>query len=91
MAEEIEQNIPFRDALKFWIKLGFISFGGPAGQIAIMHKELVERRKWISEESFLHALISACCCRGRRLSSLRRITAGGFTGSRAVSRPEHFS
>ncbi len=56
MAEEIEQTIPFRDALKFWIKLGFISFGGPAGQIAIMHKELVERRKWISEESFLHAL-----------------------------------
>jgi len=46
----------FREALKFWIKLGFISFGGPAGQIAIMHKELVERRKWISEESFLHAL-----------------------------------
>lgn len=46
----------FRDALKFWIKLGFISFGGPAGQIAIMHKELVERRKWIDEKSFLHAL-----------------------------------
>lgn len=56
MAEEVEQNIPFREALKFWVKLGFISFGGPAGQIAIMHKELVERRKWISEESFLHAL-----------------------------------
>ncbi|HEX6278544.1 MAG TPA: chromate efflux transporter [Pyrinomonadaceae bacterium] len=49
-------EIQFRDALKFWIKLGFISFGGPAGQIAIMHKELVERRKWISEEKFLHAL-----------------------------------
>jgi chromate transporter len=46
----------FKDALKFWIKLGFISFGGPAGQIAIMHKELVERRKWIDESSFLHAL-----------------------------------
>ncbi len=50
------QSPPFKDALRFWIKLGFISFGGPAGQIAIMHKELVERRKWISEESFLHAL-----------------------------------
>lgn len=49
-------EVPFREALKFWIKLGFISFGGPAGQIAIMHKELVERRKWISEEKFLHAL-----------------------------------
>ena len=56
MSDEIETNIPFRDALKFWIKLGFISFGGPAGQIAIMHKELVERRGWISEEKFLHAL-----------------------------------
>ena len=49
-------EVPFREALKFWVKLGFISFGGPAGQIAIMHKELVERRKWISEDSFLHAL-----------------------------------
>jgi chromate transporter len=49
-------QVPFREALKFWVKLGFISFGGPAGQIAIMHKELVERRKWISEDKFLHAL-----------------------------------
>jgi chromate transporter len=48
--------IPFRDALMFWLKLGFISFGGPAGQIAIMHQELVERRRWISENRYLHAL-----------------------------------
>lgn len=46
----------FRQALLFWLKLGFISFGGPAGQIAIMHQELVERRRWISERRFLHAL-----------------------------------
>src|SRR6476646_1703576 len=46
----------FRDALRFWLKLGFISFGGPAGQISVMHKELVERRRWISERRFLHAL-----------------------------------
>jgi chromate transporter len=45
-----------RDAFAFWLKLGFISFGGPAGQIAIMHEELVERRRWISENRFLHAL-----------------------------------
>jgi chromate transporter len=45
-----------REALRFWLKLGCISFGGPAGQIAIMHEELVERRAWISEERFLHAL-----------------------------------
>ena len=43
-------------AFKFWLKLGFISFGGPAGQISIMHQELVERRRWISEKRFLHAL-----------------------------------
>jgi chromate transporter len=46
----------FREALRFWLKLGFISFGGPAGQIAIMHTELVEKKKWISEQRFLHAL-----------------------------------
>ncbi len=46
----------FAEALRFWLKLGFISFGGPAGQIAIMHAELVERRRWISERRFLHAL-----------------------------------
>jgi len=48
--------IPFSEALRFWLKLGFISFGGPTGQIAIMHQELVERRRWISEGRFLHAL-----------------------------------
>jgi len=45
-----------RQAFRFWLKLGIISFGGPAGQIAIMHDELVERRRWISERRFLHAL-----------------------------------
>ena len=48
--------VPFREAFAFWLKLGFISFGGPAGQIAIMHTELVERRRWLSEKRFLHAL-----------------------------------
>ncbi len=50
------QPVSFWQAFAFWLKLGFISFGGPAGQIAIMHTELVERRKWISEKRFLHAL-----------------------------------
>lgn len=49
-------SVSFSEALRFWLKLGFISFGGPAGQIAIMHEELVERRRWISERRFLHAL-----------------------------------
>ncbi len=48
--------VGFWVALRFWLKLGFISFGGPAGQIALMHSELVERRRWISEKRFLHAL-----------------------------------
>ncbi|HMG58782.1 MAG TPA: chromate transporter, partial [Burkholderiales bacterium] len=44
------------EAFRYWLKLGFISFGGPAGQIAIMHQDLVERKRWISEKRFLHAL-----------------------------------
>ncbi|MVV50833.1 chromate efflux transporter [Pseudomonas sp. PB120] len=50
------EAVPLGEALRFWLKLGFISFGGPAGQISIMHQELVERRRWISERRFLHAL-----------------------------------
>ncbi|NLR74137.1 chromate efflux transporter [Leeia aquatica] len=48
--------VSFWQALLFWLKLGFISFGGPAGQIALMHQELVDKRRWISERRFLHAL-----------------------------------
>lgn len=50
------EAVSFREALWWWLKLGCISFGGPAGQIAIMHRELVERRQWITEARFLHAL-----------------------------------
>ena len=48
--------VPRREAFLWWLKLGFINFGGPAGQIAVMHEELVDRRRWINDERFLHAL-----------------------------------
>jgi chromate transporter len=53
---QVPPPVSFGEAFRFWLKLGFISFGGPAGQIAILHQELVERRRWISERRFLHAL-----------------------------------
>ena len=56
MSEPSAPHPTFREAFRFWLKLGFISFGGPTGQIAIMHTELVEKRRWISEARFLHAL-----------------------------------
>ena len=49
-------TVDFWEAFRYWLKLGFINFGGPTGQIAIMHKALVEEKRWISEERFLHAL-----------------------------------
>ena len=56
MTTQLPLHVSFSEALRFWLQLGFISFGGPAGQIAIMHRELVEKRRWISEKRFLHAL-----------------------------------
>ena len=51
-----KRAVSFREAVRYWLKLGFVSFGGPAGQISLMHQELVERRRWIGEGRFLHAL-----------------------------------
>lgn len=57
VAQDRHRHSPtFGEAFRFWLKLGFISFGGPTGQIAIMHDELVEKKKWIDEARFLHAL-----------------------------------
>ena len=54
--QSLPNSISFRDAFIFWLKLGFISFGGPAGHISTVHQELVEKKHWISEKRFLHAL-----------------------------------
>ena len=58
MSDSPERPAPVSvlQALRFWLKLGLISFGGPAGQISILHQELVEKRRWLSERRFLHAL-----------------------------------
>ncbi len=55
-SNERPSPVSFWEAFVYWLKLGFISFGGPAGQISMMHQELVEKRRWISEHRFLHAL-----------------------------------
>ena len=59
--------VTFAQATLYWLKLGFMSFGGPAGQIAIMHHDLVEKKRWISESRFLHAL-NYCNSSGRAKS-----------------------
>lgn len=56
MAETRAGNIPFSEALSVWWRIGLLSFGGPAGQIALMHRVLVEEKKWLDENRFLHAL-----------------------------------
>ncbi|MCW8955739.1 MAG: chromate transporter, partial [Gammaproteobacteria bacterium] len=56
LATDRPDPVSFLQAFLYWLKLGFISFGGPAGQISMMHQELVEKRRWISEHRFLHAL-----------------------------------
>jgi len=76
-----------RRALAFWLKLGLISFGGPAGQIAIMHDELVERRRWISERRFLHALNFCMALPGpeaQQLASYVGYTLHGVRGAIAA-------
>src|SRR5438874_7640570 len=50
------RSVPFGEAVRFWLKLGFINFGGPAGPIAIMHRSLVEDKRWVSDNLFLRAL-----------------------------------
>ena len=55
-AETRHDSVPFLEALRVWVRIGLLSFGGPAGQIALMHQILVEEKRWVSEDRFLHAL-----------------------------------
>jgi chromate transporter len=73
---------PWPEALRFWMKLGFISFGGPAGQISIMHQELVEQRRWISEDRFLHALYYCMLLPGREAQQLAAYIGWSLHGIR---------
>ena len=52
----VGHQVSFGEAARVWLKIGFLSFGGPAGQIALMHKLIVDEKRWIGEERFLHAL-----------------------------------
>ena len=54
--ETRSRQVSFAEAFRLWVKLGWISFGGPAGQIAVMHRIVVEEKRWIGEARFLHAL-----------------------------------
>lgn len=56
MNDDVPPHPTLREAFWVWVKIGLSSFGGPTGQIAVMHRELVERRRWISDRRFLHAL-----------------------------------
>src|SRR4029079_1013698 len=55
-SKSAEDAVSLGEAARVWAKIGWVGFGGPAGQIALMHRELVEKRRWISDERFLHAL-----------------------------------
>ena len=70
-------DVPFADALRVWLRVAALSFGGPAGQIAVMHRIVVDEKRWIGEARFLHALsLLHAAARARRRSSSRPTSAG---------------
>ena len=81
LTEEPERTTPVHGvtlsvAFRVWLRVALLSFGGPAGQIAVMHKILVDQKKWVSENRFLHALNYCSFCRGRKHNNSQPISAG---------------
>lgn len=72
----VSHGVSLAEALRVWTRVAMLSFGGPAGQIAVMHRILVDEKRWISETRFMHALNYCICCPGRKRSSLQPISAG---------------
>ena len=83
--------VGFWEAFWFWVKLGFINFGGPAGQIAIMHRELVEKKRWVSEKQYLRTLNFCMLFPDPRRSRSRPTSGGGCTGRWVGSWPARSS
>jgi len=91
------RRVRFGDACRYWITLGFVNFGGPTGQIAMMHRDLVDERRWISEERFLHALNYCVLLPGPEAQQLAIYvgwllhgTRGGLVAGMAVVLPSVF-
>ena len=76
------KDAPFRETFLYWLKLGFISFGGPTGQIAMMHKEIVETKKWMQEDRFLHALNFCMLLPGPEAQQLATYIGWSLNGAR---------
>src|SRR5215203_2787377 len=73
-------GIPFSDAVRVWARIAALSFGGPAGQIAVMHRILVEEKRWIGENRFLHAAARARGAAARRVHRLAAASDMGRLG-----------
>ena len=79
--------LSLREASRFWFRLGWVSFGGPAGQIALLHRELVERRRWLSERRYLHALNYCMLLPGPEATQLATYLPLVVIGARPLALP----
>src|SRR5262245_39232615 len=79
-------GVSFSDAFRVWCRVAALSFGGPAAQIAVMHRILVDEKRWVSESRFLHALSYCMLLPGPRRSNSRLISAGSCTAGPVGSR-----